>query len=440
MRTNITFSFFPLFLSLGCAQLSKFANQGPTPSLKPFAIYRAYTPGDRELFHVLPLAGSAADRESVRFELELEDSTRLVSSDVTVAGTLWRVEFKNLKSPAKTLFVQKPGEEVIDQRDLPRPSLQRVALVSCLHDKMESVQVQAWRQLALQKPTMILMIGDNVYADFFDGKWVGSATEEILKVRYRETRERLEIFRSSTLPMVHAIWDDHDFGKNDGGAEYPLRHKAKMLFDEYFPRDPLLKSGFGVGSAFEIDGVLFVFADNRYYRQPGKTHWGKSQTKWILNRIKSHKGAVVLVQGDQFFGGYHRFESMQKANPQDLETLIQKLKRQSPHKPVLLLSGDRHISEILKVQPSTDMNPIYEITSSPIHATVFPNPWNESPSPNQVVGVANEYNFVLLDLKFQRSSKPQLTVHSQSLNPEGKMLWDYEFVQFGLGKSDFQKN
>ena len=73
-----------------------------------------------------------------------------------------------------------------------------------------------------EKLDLFLMIGDNVYGD--------SEDKDLKELRsaYESQRQNFEIMNLN-FPF-EAIWDDHDYGMNDGGVEYPHKEESKELF------------------------------------------------------------------------------------------------------------------------------------------------------------------------------------------------------------------
>src|SRR3546814_10928491 len=45
--------------------------------------------------------------------------------------------------------------------------------------------------------------------------------------------------RLRAAASVVGTWDDHDYGRNDAGAEYPMKRESKQIFLDFFdePRD-----------------------------------------------------------------------------------------------------------------------------------------------------------------------------------------------------------
>src|SRR5688572_31268903 len=78
-------------------------------------------------------------------------------------------------------------------------------------------------------------------------------------------------FRKST--EILAMWDDHDYGENDGGADYAKRDESKAIFLDFFgePADsPRRRNGAGMYHAdtFGPPGkrVQVILLDGRYHR------------------------------------------------------------------------------------------------------------------------------------------------------------------------------
>ena len=89
---------------------------------------------------------------------------------------------------------------------------------SCLH---QDYPQPIWEQVKKQSPNLFIMLGDNVYGDTY-----GNINN--LNNAYQKQKLVLEKFKLN-LPFL-AIWDDHDFGKNDGGNEYIFKNSSKKLF------------------------------------------------------------------------------------------------------------------------------------------------------------------------------------------------------------------
>src|SRR5690606_9845752 len=103
---------------------------------------------------------------------------------------------------------------------LQRPSY-RFAVVSCTDDHYAKEQGDMWRSLANEKPDFILTIGDNVYGDRDQQTFYKEGVpSHVLWKRYTEMRQKVDLYKLRELVPVVAVWDDHDYGVNDGDRRY----------------------------------------------------------------------------------------------------------------------------------------------------------------------------------------------------------------------------
>lgn len=95
---------------------------------------------------------------------------------------------------------------------------QKILFGSCSHQDKEMPILNAINK---ENADLFIFLGDNVYGD----------TENMSKLanKYKllGNNEGIKTLRENT-PTI-AIWDDHDFGKNDAGAEYPQKEASRRL-------------------------------------------------------------------------------------------------------------------------------------------------------------------------------------------------------------------
>lgn len=332
------------------------------------------------------------------------------------------------QGPVYWLKLSHKNGQVIDQRefstlDWSSDTLHFVA-ASCMDDSFGSLQQDMWKQVAFHKPQMIFMIGDNVYADK-NQAIPGPASPEHLWNRYVATRRSLDIFKQDRLIPILAIWDDHDYGMNDGDVTYKHKDKSLQIFNVFFAQpsmDRVLQPG--PGASFFIDGFQqgFAFMDNRFFRSPNnqktseETHWGKTQEQWLLSKLQSPSQPVWIINGDQIFGGYHKFESYEGNHPENFKKMMAEISRQPS--PVIFLTGDRHLAEIMKTKPKDFAYTTYELTTSGIHAKTYPPSWDKTPNPRQVFGSVSS-NYMMI--ASQQTAKG-LKVHVRTMGPQNTVL------------------
>src|SRR5438874_10964314 len=115
--------------------------------------------------------------------------------------------------------------------DEPKP-LTRIAFGSCAD---QDRPLPIFDTIAAAKPELLLLIGDNIYADLDKTRKV---TPEVIKEKY-DTLAKLPGFQKlkATCPIL-ATWDDHDLGKNDAGGEWLLKDESQKLFLDFFEAPP----------------------------------------------------------------------------------------------------------------------------------------------------------------------------------------------------------
>ena len=65
-----------------------------------------------------------------------------------------------------------------------------------------------------------IFLGDNVYGD------IPSGSLDNMKKAYAQQKKMIPdwLFKKD----MNVIWDDHDYGINDGGSSYPLKKEAQQ--------------------------------------------------------------------------------------------------------------------------------------------------------------------------------------------------------------------
>ncbi len=115
-----------------------------------------------------------------------------------------------------------------------------------------------WKEIKAQNPEVFIMLGDNVYGD----------TNGNINNLERAYQKQAKAFKKAGLDFPFlAIWDDHDYGKNDGGVEYRLKDESQKLFLNYVRSSPM-------GMAFASFEERSGFKDIRDFNPAtGKRSW-----------------------------------------------------------------------------------------------------------------------------------------------------------------------
>ena len=144
-------------------------------------------------------------------------------------------------------------------------SVSRILFGSCLKQNDPS---PIFETMLEHRPDLILFLGDNIYADTFE---MGE-----MEAKYEVLGANPDFQKLRAAAPVHATWDDHDYGVNDGGAEYTPRDKAQRIFLDFWgdAADSPRRARPGVYESV-IHGepdhrVQDILLDTRYFRGPLK--------------------------------------------------------------------------------------------------------------------------------------------------------------------------
>ena len=236
---------------------------------------------------------------------------------------------------------------------------------SCLTEKREQPIWSAIKEENLQE---FIFMGDNVYGD-------NEETGELddMKVAYALQREKLPDWLKDI--KVNAIWDDHDYGKNDGGKEYLFKEQAQELFLDFWqaPLDDPRRNREGiyfseVREIFNLK-VNLIGLDTRYHRSAlgqkdkpyspvddeSKTMLGKVQWNWLEKELSQNNDLNIIVSSIQVIPTNHGFEKWGNF-PHERSRLLKLI--EDSKVPTIIVSGDRHKAGIYK------KGDVIELTSS----------------------------------------------------------------------------
>lgn len=299
----------------------------------------------------------------------------------------------------------------------------RIAFGSCAK---QSKPQPVWAAVRAARPDLFLFLGDNLYADAKDA--------DTLRQRYAEFRraESLQAFRRD-VPHL-AIWDDHDYGDDDVGAEYPLKALSQQLFcDEWNePADSPRRTRPGIYDAWRIERggrtVQVLMLDLRFNRttlaadpalkqgyaamvararlgggpmkgwylpnpDPSATLLGEAQWAWLAERLAEPADVRLLCSSVQLAAEGTGWECW--ANFPHERQRLAALIREKRAEGVIVVSGDMHYADLSRWDAPGNY-PLWDLTASGLTEV-----W-DIPTPNtrRVGSVFAGVNFGLVDLDF----------------------------------------
>ena len=280
---------------------------------------------------------------------------------------------------------------------------------SCLHQDRSMAILKTIEKKELD---LFMFIGDNVYGDQEDGE-----LDKLIRT-YKQQFNNLENFLKNV--STEFIWDDHDFGLNDGGSNYRYKDIAKSLFLETWQipaNDPRrLRDGLYFDKIINKNGlkIHLIFLDNRSFKSewkltdefnkkgkeryiedfnPEKTLLGKNQWKWLKDKLIVESDIKIIISSLQILSLGHGWESWDKF-PLEREKFL-KLIDESNISNLFILSGDRHRGGFYQFK-TVGNNNIYEFTSSSLN---LPIPFNtEEKGPLRIGSTYRKANFGVLRL------------------------------------------
>lgn len=228
-----------------------------------------------------------------------------------------------------------------------------------------------FRAMGAREADFMLWLGDNIYTRPGDRR-----NETTLRARYRRNRGQPEKARFLATRGHFAIWDDHDFGPNDGSGAYPGKALSRKVFREQWPNPrPEPDTLETLTTTFAWGDCAFFLLDDRYLndRRPESAALaGKAQTDWLLRGLTASQARFKFVAvGLQVFTTVKIGETWQRDAPRELFALVDSIRaRQIPG--VVFLSGDRHFSELTVYPDETGEHyPLYNLTASALSSPPF---------------------------------------------------------------------
>jgi len=234
----------------------------------------------------------------------------------------------------------------------------------------------AWASLEKESINSFFFLGDNIYGD------VPSGRLDNVILSYEKLNNQMPSWLKNTEKLV--IWDDHDYGLNDAGANYIYKAESQQIYNDAWnidQNDPRRsREGIYFSELKDIAGkkILIVGLDTRYFRsnlikignsyKPHKnsntTILGPIQWQWLEKELSREHDILILASSIQVLATEHRFEKWSNI-PHERDKLLTLLNNLSSK--VLIISGDRHRSGFYK------LDNIYEFTSSSLNKGIFPS-------------------------------------------------------------------
>ena len=288
-----------------------------------------------------------------------------------------------------------------------------ISFASCNN---QNIPNKLWSPILSHDPDLFIWGGDIIYSD----------TENMALMRENYKRMKDDMAYSNFRKKIPVIgtWDDHDYGLNDGGANYLKKDSAQQLFLDFFDVEPdhPRRNQKGIYELYTYSkggaSINIIVLDTRYFRSDltkdptgekryiptdnqDATMLGTSQWKWLEDILTTSDAQFnIIVSSIQFLSSEHGFESWGNM-PGEVEKM-KKLIVKSKARGVVFLSGDRHIAEISKIDiPGLDY-PLIDFTSSGM--THSYSSFIGEPNAFRIGDVVAEKNFGLLTIDLKENT------------------------------------
>ena len=289
----------------------------------------------------------------------------------------------------------------------------RIGVASCADQRKPQ---PIWDAALQERCGFFVFAGDNVYASeqpFRTEALRGAYTELEAKDNFRRLR--------NTTPHL-ALWDDHDYGLNDGAVEFTHKQASKDEFLRFWtPRadDPRrTREGIHHAQVIEQRGqrVQIIGLDTRWFRSPlkatdrrgatgrerylpdadpAKTMLGEAQWRWLEAQLRERADVRVIVSSIQCVVEGHGWERW--GNLPAERARLYRLIRDTQARGVVVVSGDRHIGAIYREANATLPYALHGMTSSGVT-----HPWStaKEDGPNRIGPLVTVQHYGVIDIDF----------------------------------------
>jgi alkaline phosphatase D len=376
---------------------------------------------------------------------------RLLEQSLALAGTAAIAGFGGAPTIARASGTASPASDphpALDRR------LSRIAFGCCAkQDRPQPV----WEAVLARQNDLFIFLGDNIYADTRD--------MAVMKAKYAKLAAQpgFQHLRATT-PLV-AMWDDHDFGENDAGGDYPMKEESRQIFLDFWaepagsPRRE--RDGVYVSYVFGPPGarVQVILPDLRFNRTamtpmalegaeyeawgrkrvaaglplPGPyvrnpdhaaTMLGERQWAWLERQFEVPAEVRIFGSSVQVLADATGWEAW--ANfARDQDRLFDVIRRKRANG-VLFISGDIHYAELSKLDVNVPY-PLWDLTSSGLTEE-----WRvATPNANRASEVVADANFGWIDVDW-RGAATVLALGITDATGRERMSWKLPLAELAV--------
>ena len=267
-------------------------------------------------------------------------------------------------------------------------TLTHIAIGSCCN---QYLNMSIFKYIKNKNPDLYIALGDNMYADNI----LNLDFASFLQSQYGLLTNNFDFNSLKTSIPCIATWDDHDYGKNNAGAEftYKLVSKDKFLTFWNVPANSDRRTHEGIYTSYMYGDaahkVQVIVLDCRNFlnvissepisatSDTNKTILGATQWAWLKQELQKPALVRIVVSSTQMCTEHNGWEAW--ANyPHEIDRFFRTVKEANAEG-VFVVSGDVHYAEFSK-RTKAGQYPIYDFTASGLTHTenaAAPNQYRE---------------------------------------------------------------
>lgn len=195
--------------------------------------------------------------------------------------------------------------------------------------------------IAATQPLLNIVMGDLHYSNI-----ESTSPSDFIDAYNRTMTTPAQAALARAVPMAY-VWDDHDYGPNDAGADTPGRRAVREAYRRAVPHYPVTEGDAPINQAFTLGRVRFVLTDLRSEHTKDSV-LGRDQLAWLLDELttasRTH-AAVVWVSSIPWVGEESPGTDSWFGMPEERRAIADAIADNEIDN-LLLVSGDAHMVAI----------------------------------------------------------------------------------------------
>lgn len=276
----------------------------------------------------------------------------------------------------------------------------------------EDLPQPMWDRIVLSSPELWIWLGDVIYADtYFLVKFIRMPSPlSVMKQKFEKQKKNPLYGKLLDTSPVIGVWDDHDYGENDGDETYKDKVSSQQLFldfvDEPVESPRRTRKGSYTSYVYGPIGkqIKVILLDIRYHQAQRRDDMlGEEQWTWLEKEIHSNVSQLTIIgSGIQVASWGKIVGEGWKMFPASRQRLFHLMASGNPNladseqSAFMLMSGDVHFAESslthvlrsVSVSPAPEASksvrlnimPVFDLTSSGLTHS-----WGESYGPEGIM-------------------------------------------------------